>query len=42
MTLLQGNRKDFDELQDFIKEGLEVHFVSNYKDVFEIAFPEQS
>lgn len=39
IILPEGNRKDFDELQDFIKEGLEVHFVNDYKGVFDIAFP---
>ncbi|KAL3312803.1 Lon protease mitochondrial [Cichlidogyrus casuarinus] len=32
------NRKDFDDLQDFIKSDLQVHFVSNYSEVFPIAF----
>ena len=32
------NRKDFDELADFIKEGLHVHFVNHYEDVFKVAF----
>ena len=39
IILPEGNRKDFAELQDFIKEGLEVHFVNNYEEVFGIAFP---
>ncbi len=32
------NMKDFNELQDFIKEGITVHFASNYEDVFKIIF----
>ena len=32
------NNKDFSDLADFIKDGLEVHFVQNYKDVFDICF----
>ncbi|XP_046838988.1 lon protease homolog, mitochondrial-like [Xenia sp. Carnegie-2017] len=39
IMLPEGNRKDFEELQDFIKNGLEVHFVNDYRDVFQIAFP---
>ena len=39
IILPEGNRKDFDELQDFIKDGLEVHFVNEYRDVFQIVFP---
>ncbi|MBN2428940.1 MAG: endopeptidase La [Deltaproteobacteria bacterium] len=34
----EGNRKDFDELPDYLKEGLEVHFAKEYKDVYKIAF----
>lgn len=33
------NTKDFNELQDFIKEGIEVHFAKNYEDIFKIIFP---
>ncbi|XP_015791229.1 lon protease homolog, mitochondrial [Tetranychus urticae] len=38
LILPQENRKDFDELPDFIKSNLDVHFVDNYKQVFDIAF----
>lgn len=38
IILPEENRKDFEELPKYITEGLEVHFVSNYKDVFPIAF----
>lgn len=30
------NRKDFDDLPAFITQGLEVHFVEHYRDVFQI------
>lgn len=33
------NRKDFSDLAPFITEGLEVHFVEHYRDIFRIAFP---
>ncbi|XP_058138001.1 lon protease homolog, mitochondrial [Dasypus novemcinctus] len=33
------NRKDFHDLAAFISEGLEVHFVEHYREVFAIAFP---
>jgi Lon-like ATP-dependent protease len=33
----EGNRKDWDELSDDIKEGLEVHFVSTYDEVYKHA-----
>lgn len=37
VILPEGNRKDYDDLQDFIKQNLEVHFVNDYKEVFDIA-----
>ncbi|MQM01521.1 hypothetical protein Taro_034279, partial [Colocasia esculenta] len=33
-----ANRRDFDELAANVKEGLEVHFVDNYSQIFELAF----
>lgn len=33
----EGNRKDFHELSDDIKEGLDVRFVEKYDDVFKVA-----
>ena len=33
------NKKDYSDLQSFITEGLEVHFVETYDDVFPIVFP---
>ncbi|MEA3465165.1 MAG: endopeptidase La [Thermodesulfobacteriota bacterium] len=36
----ESNRKDFEELPDHLKEGLEVHFAKNYRDVYNIAFKE--
>lgn len=33
------NLRDYDELPDYLKKGLEVHFVDHYDDVFKIAFP---
>ncbi|XP_035667677.1 lon protease homolog, mitochondrial-like [Branchiostoma floridae] len=33
------NRKDFSDLPGFITEGLEVHFVEHYKDIYGIVFP---
>jgi ATP-dependent Lon protease len=32
------NRKDYDDLPDYLREGLEVHFVKTYPEVFKIAF----
>lgn len=33
-----ANRRDFDELASNVKEGLEVHFVDDYNQIFELAF----
>jgi ATP-dependent Lon protease len=33
----EGNRRDFNELPDYLKEGLEVHFAREYKDVYKVA-----
>jgi Lon-like ATP-dependent protease len=35
----QGNRRDFDELPEYLREGLEAHFADEYNDVFAVAFP---
>ncbi|QXE85679.1 endopeptidase La [Geomonas nitrogeniifigens] len=34
----EANRKDFLELPDYLKEGLEVHFTKEYPDVAKVAF----
>ncbi len=36
----EENRKDFEELPDYLKEGLTVHFASTYPDVYRVAFDE--
>lgn len=32
------NRKDFNDLPKFITEGLEVHFVKQFNEIYEIVF----
>jgi Lon-like ATP-dependent protease len=34
----EANRRDFDELAPNVKEGLEVHFVDEYSQIFDLAF----
>ncbi|CAH9087478.1 unnamed protein product [Cuscuta europaea] len=34
----EANRRDFDELASNVKEGLEVHFVEDYSQIFDLAF----
>lgn len=36
----KDNLRDYEELPDFLKKGLEVHFVEHFEEVFHIAFPE--
>ena len=38
IVLPEANRKDFDELPDYLKEGLEVYFAKTYDDVYKVAF----
>ena len=32
------NRKDYEELPDYLKEGIEVHFVKTFDDVYKLVF----
>ncbi len=34
----EANRRDYDELPDYIREGMRVHFVRHFKDVAKIVF----
>jgi Lon-like ATP-dependent protease len=34
----EENRKDFTDLADYIRDGLEVHFVESYRQVYDIVF----
>jgi ATP-dependent Lon protease len=34
----EDNRKDFEDLPDYLKEGLEVHFVKTFEDVYKLVF----
>jgi ATP-dependent Lon protease len=34
----EANKKDFDELPDYLKKGLTVHFASRFEDVYQYAF----
>uniref|UniRef100_A0A0E0LQ19 Lon protease homolog, mitochondrial n=1 Tax=Oryza punctata TaxID=4537 RepID=A0A0E0LQ19_ORYPU len=37
-----ANKRDFDELAPNVKEGLEVHFVDTYNEIFDIAFQSET
>jgi ATP-dependent Lon protease len=34
----EGNKKDFDELPEYLKQGLRAHFAGTYEDVLKVAF----
>lgn len=36
------NIRDYDELPGYLKEGIDIHFVDHYDDVFDIAFPKKA
>jgi ATP-dependent Lon protease len=38
LLLPAQNRKDFDELPEYVRKGLTVHFVSHYDEVFGLLF----
>jgi ATP-dependent Lon protease len=38
LILPAANRKDVDELPDYLREGMSVHYAARYDDVFEVAF----
>jgi ATP-dependent Lon protease len=41
VILPEGNRRDFDELPDHVREGITVHFAERYQDVFRVVFDER-
>ena len=38
LILPSANRKDFEELPDYLREGINVHFARSYRDVFHFVF----
>ncbi|WP_439107960.1 endopeptidase La [Congregibacter sp.] len=38
LILPHANRRDFEELPDYLSEGINVHFARNFRDVFETVF----
>ena len=41
LILPEANRGDFEELPDYLKEGLDVYFAQHYSDVFQVCFEEK-
>lgn len=42
VVLPEANRRDFEEIPNYLKEGLEVHYAENYDTVMKIAFQGQA
>lgn len=40
LILPNANKKDFEELPDYLREGINVHFAKTYRDVFHFVFEE--
>ena len=40
LILPHANRRDFEELPDYLREGINVHFARNFREVFEFVFHE--
>lgn len=38
IVLPSANQRDFDEIPEYLKENLNVHFAEDYGDVFKVAF----
>lgn len=38
LILPEANRRDYDELPDYIRKGLTVHFAEQYQDVYQVVF----
>jgi ATP-dependent Lon protease len=38
LILPEANRSDYDELPDYLRDNLEVHFAEHYQDVFDVVF----
>lgn len=41
VVLPKDNLRDYEELPDYIKKGVQIHFVEHYDEAFHIAFPER-
>lgn len=42
VVLPAANKRDFDEIADYLKEGLDVHWAEDYQDVFAVALGDSS
>ena len=37
----KDNQRDYDELPAYIKKGIQIHFVTDYEQVYHVAFPKE-
>jgi len=42
LILPEANRRDYEELPEYIREGIQVNYASQYQDVFDLAFDNNS
>ena len=42
LILPNGNRKDFEELPDYLRKDINVHFAKTFRDVFHYVFEDDS
>lgn len=38
IVLPEGCKSDFEEIPEYLKEGLEIHFAGDYQTVYDVAF----
>ena len=38
VILPRGNQKDFEELPDYVKQDVQVHFVQDYREDYKLVF----
>jgi ATP-dependent Lon protease len=42
IVLPAANKRDFDEIPEYLKDGLDVHYAEDYGQVYEVAFSDQA
>lgn len=42
LVLPKANQRDFDEIPDYLKEGLDVHYAEDYQQVYDVAFRKEN
>ena len=42
VVLPRANKRDYDDVPEFIRNDLEVHFADNYKEIYSVIFQKES